>query len=67
MDAKQKNDGFLLTALWIAFLIGVKIVEHQRAFGKVEMKFRFDLFVVFPILLVVTLYYLWKHWREMDD
>jgi hypothetical protein len=67
MEPKQKNSLFTLTAIWLAFVVFLKIMEHQRAFNNVQIGFRFDLYVILPILLIVTIIILWKNWDDMDD
>ncbi len=67
MVPKQNNDWLVLTALWVSFIIFVKLMEHFRAYKDLELGFRFDLFVVLPILLLVTGFIVWRNWDDVNN
>ncbi len=67
MEPKQKNYLFNLIAIWLAFVVFLKIMEHQRAYNDVQFGFRFDLYIVFPVLIIISIIVLWKNWDDMND
>jgi hypothetical protein len=64
---KDKDYLFVLTSAWIAFVVLLKFLEHHRAFNEVEVGFRYDLYIILPMLVFFTIYVLWKHWDDLDD
>lgn len=67
MEPKQKNYLFSLTAIWLIFVVCLKIVEHQRAYNKIQFGFRFDLYIILPILIIATFIIIWKNWDNLED
>jgi hypothetical protein len=69
MEQKHKDKDYLyvLTSAWIAFVLLMKFLEHLKAFNKVNMGFRFDLYIILPLLIRFTIYFHWKHWDDLDD
>ncbi len=69
MDQKHKDKDylFILTSAWVAFVVLIKFLEHHKAFNHVQLRFRFDLYVILPLLVLFTIYMLWKHWDDLDD
>lgn len=69
MEPKHRNKDYLfvLTSAWIAFIVLLKFFEHQKAFNKVDVGFRIDLYVALPLVVLFTIYILWKHWDDLDD
>lgn len=39
---------------WLCFITVEKLINHYVAIGKLELGFRYDLVVGFPVLLIVT-------------
>ncbi len=66
-EHKNKDYLFVLTSVWIAFMVMLKFLEHQQAFNKIKVGFRVDLFIILPLLLIFTIYILWKHWDDLGD
>jgi hypothetical protein len=67
MEPKQKNYLYILCSMWLAFAVFLKLMEHQRAYNDVQLGFRYDLCIVFPILLIISIIVLWKNWDDMND